>query len=101
MLNLLGLLADDLLLPLDQLQHLPAYFLAVFVVALEIRTDVGDDLRGFVLLNQTNDCEDVQNLRDEVLEVKVFLLVHKGLHNIFNAALCHHIFLVNQRVKYL
>lgn len=88
------LLSDDLLFPLDQLQDLPADLLPVFVVAFEVWADVGNHFGGFVLFDEAYDGEDVEDFWDEVFEIEVFLLVHKALHNLLNAALSHHIFLV-------
>lgn len=101
LLNLLkSLLPNDLLFPFDQLQYFPANFLQIFIITLEIRADIGNNLGGLVLLNESNKSKNVQNLRNKVLQIEILLLVHKRLHNLFNTTLSHHILLVNQTVKY-
>lgn len=93
------LFPNDLLLAFNELQYLPADLFPVFVVALQVRPDVGDHLGRFIFFNETNNGENVENFRDEVLEIEIFLLVHEGFHNLLDAALGHHIFLVDETVK--
>lgn len=50
-----ALLADDLLLSLSQLEYFPADFFVVLVVALQIRSNVGDDFGGLIFLYEAND----------------------------------------------
>ena len=49
-LDLKGFFSDDNLLPFIELEYLPANFLIIFIIALQIRTNVSDDLSGFILL---------------------------------------------------
>lgn len=94
-----ALFADDLFLSLDELEGFPADLFAVFVVAFEVGADVGDDFGGFIFLDEADDGEDVEDFGDEVLEVEVFLLVHEGFNNLFDACFGHHVLLVNQTVE--
>ena len=85
LLGLLTLSSNYLLLPFNQLQHFPSYFLAILIKALKVRANIGDNLGCFIFLNESDDGENVEDLRYKVFEVEIFLLIHEGLNDFFNA----------------
>ena len=91
--------SNDLFFSFDEFQHLPANFFAIFIETLEIRSNIGDNFSGLILLDEANDGEDIEDLRYEILQIEIFLLIHKRLHNLFDTLLGDHILLINKRVE--
>ena len=91
---------NNLLLSFDKFQHLPSYFLSIFVKTFKIRPYISNNFSCFIFFNESYDCKDIKNLRNEIFQIQIFLLIHERLYNLFNAGLGHHIFLINEREKY-
>lgn len=90
---------DDLFLSLGQFKDLPTNLLIILIITLKIWPNIGDHLRGFILLNQPYDAQYIQDLRYEVLQVEILLLIHEGFHHFFDAALGYRLLLVDKTIE--
>ena len=77
----------DLLFSFGQFEHFPAYLLACLVITLKVRANVGNYFSCFIFLYQSDDAQNVENLRYVDFVVEIFLLVHESFHHFFDAAL--------------
>lgn len=90
---------DNLFLSLRQFKDLPANLLIVLIITLKIWPNIGDNFRGFILLNQAYDAQNIEYFRYEVLQVEILLLIHEGLHHFFDAAFGYRFLLVDKAIE--
>ena len=82
----LRLLPKDNFFSLHNFINFPIDLLPIFVIASQIRSNVGDYFSWLVLLNETQICKDIENFLHKILRVKVFLLHHEVFSHFLNAA---------------